>query len=210
MNIRGLKNLSIRSQLYGSSIVTGLMLLLLVGVAGLQLQKLSGETTQLSSETNVFMSALDNRRKAAATMALPQDAAAGRGGSLDSYARRHRPAGRCGPAASRRARPNSGRIPAALNALKRADAEARPLFAHLAADAKTMRRCRRSSSKKLSSEFSGILRKVNLDTRQALGARLDGVEVRAKAPLRSLIHEAPSCCSSRSSSACSSCAASGR
>jgi len=47
--------LSIRTQLYASSIVTCLMLVVLVGIAALQLRRLSRETTELSSETKFIM-----------------------------------------------------------------------------------------------------------------------------------------------------------
>jgi hypothetical protein len=69
--------LSIRTQLYASSIVTCLMLVVLVGIAALQLRRLSRETTELSSETKFVMTLATSIEKAAAVMALPGQAAEG-------------------------------------------------------------------------------------------------------------------------------------
>ena len=77
--------LSIRTQLYASSIVTCLMLVVLVGIAALQLRRLSRETTELSSETKLMMTLATSIEKAAAVMVLPREAAEGRGVTLDGY-----------------------------------------------------------------------------------------------------------------------------
>jgi methyl-accepting chemotaxis protein len=186
MSLRNVK-LSIRGQLYGSSLVTGLMLALLVGVAAYQLRRLSLETTQLSSETRLLMSLYTATEKAAAVMALPRDAAGGRGGGLNSYEVRRDDLKRDLVALEAATSGGSKKgVAGALDALQRADAEARQLFAHLAAGKADDASVQALILEEISSELLGGLRKVSLDMRQSLGSRLEGVESRVRAPLRSL------------------------
>ena len=113
-----------------SSIVTCLMLVVLVGIAAFQLRRLSRETTQLSSETKFVMTLSTSIEKAAAVMALPREAAGGRGATLDTYivrrddlARELTALARCG---GRRA--EAGLTARRSTRFKSADAEARQVF----------------------------------------------------------------------------------
>jgi uncharacterized protein YoxC len=181
--------LSIRSQLYGSSIVTCVMLVVLVAIAAWQLRRLSTETTQLSSETKVVMTLSTSIEKAAAVMALPRDAAEGRGATLDTYKVRRDDlitelAGLVEAAGGDQQKKG---LTVALDALKRADVEARNVFDHLAAGRKDDAQIQALVLEELSSEFLGGLRKVSIDARQTLNTHLASVEGRVDAPLRSLI-----------------------
>src|SRR5690242_5380323 len=133
MSFRNLK-LSIRGQLYGSSVLTALLLTLLVGVAAAQLRTLSLETTRLSAETKLLMTLYTANEKVAAVMALPREAAAGRSGTLDSYAVRYEDLKADLTTLHGAADGETKKqLKAALETLKRADGEARQLFAHVAA-----------------------------------------------------------------------------
>jgi methyl-accepting chemotaxis protein len=184
----GQLRLSIRSQLYGSSIVTCLMLVVLVGIAAWQLRRLSLETKQLSSETKVVMTLSTSIEKAAAVMALPANAAEGRGATLETYAVRRDDLLKelTGLATVAREQQQKS-LAASLDALKRADAEAKNVFSHLAAGRKDDAQIQALVLEELSSEFLGGLRKVSIDARQALNGHLASVEGRVDAPLRSLI-----------------------
>ena len=180
--------LSIRSQLFGSSIVTCLMLVVLVGIAAWQLRRLSTETKQLSSETKLVMTLSTSIEKAAAVMALPRDAAEGRGATVETYSvRRDDLVRELTDLVDVGSDDQKQTLTATLDALKRADVEARNVFEHLAAGRKDDASIQALVLEELSSEFLGGLRKVSIDARQALNAHLAGVEGRVDAPLRSLI-----------------------
>lgn len=180
--------LSIRSQLYGSSIITGVMLVALVGVAALQLRRLSLETKQLSSETKVLMTLSTTMEKAAAVMALPREAAGGRGITLDTYQVRYEDlAGELTRLHDAGNEEQKKAFAGAREALTKADAEARQLFKHLAEGHADDASIQALVLEEISSEFLGSLRKVNLDSREALNTRLGEVEGRVDAPLRSVI-----------------------
>ena len=184
----GTLKLSIRSQLYGSSIVTGVMLVALVGVAALQLRRLSLETKQLSSETKVLMTLSTTMEKAAAVMALPREAAGGRGITLDTYQVRYEDlAGELTRLHDAGSEEQKKAFAAAQDALKKADAEARVLFKHLAENHADDANIQALVLEEISNEFLGGLRKVNIDSGEALNIRLGEVEGRVDAPLRSLI-----------------------
>jgi methyl-accepting chemotaxis protein len=187
MRISGPK-LSIRSQLYGSAVVTTVMLALLVGVAAHHLRQLSSETTRLSQDTLAFMTLTTAAEKASAVMRMPGDAAGGRGVTRDAYVVRH------DDLAGDLVRLRDGAAPAsqktydtAMAALKAVDAEARLLFGHLEAGRADDASTQALVIEELSSEFLAAVRKLSLDSKVALQARLEGVEDRAKAPLRGLI-----------------------
>ncbi len=184
----GTLKLSIRSQLYGSSIVTGLMLVALVGVAAIQLRRLSLDTKQLSSETKVLMTLSTTLEKGAAVMALPRDAAGGRAVTFDTYQVRYDDlAGELARLHDASSDVQKPALAGAQQALKKADAEARQLFTHLAEGRKDDAGIQALVLEELSSEFVGTLRKVNLDSRLALTTRLDEVGGRVDTPLQSLI-----------------------
>ena len=129
--------LSIRSQLYASSIVTCLMLVVLVGIAAFQLRRLSRETTELSSETRFVMTLATSIEKAATVMALPREAAEGRGASLETYTVRRDDLSRDLTALVALAGDGQKKsLAAALQVFKGADAEAASVFEHLAAGRK--------------------------------------------------------------------------
>jgi len=180
--------LSIRTQLYASSIVTCLMLVVLVGIAALQLRRLSRETTELSSETKFIMTLATSIEKAAAVMVLPGQAAEGRGATLDSYTvRRDDLARDLETLAALGGETRKEGMGAALAAFATADGEARKVFALVAEGKKDDAAIQALVLEEIASEFLGGLRKVNLDSRQALTVHLSGVEDRMDAPLRSLI-----------------------
>ena len=183
----GRLRLSIRSQLYGSSIVTCLMLVVLVGIAAWQLRRLSLETKQLSSETKVVMTLSTSLEKATAVMALPRDAAEGRGATLDTYSVRRDDLVTDLTALVESNDAGKKSLVAALDALKRADVEARNVFEHLAAGRKDDAQIQALVLEELSSEFLGTLRKISLDSRQRLSTHLVAVEGRVDAPLRSVV-----------------------
>ena len=184
----GQLKLSIRSQLYASSIVTCLMLVVLVGIAAFQLRRLSRETTELSSETKFVMTLATSIEKAATVMALPREAAEGRGASLETYTvRRDDLANGLKELATLAGESQKKALNAAIESFTNADAEASAVFAHLAAGRKDDASIQALVLEELSSEFLGSLRKVSLDARQALNGHLAGVEGRVNAPLRSLI-----------------------
>jgi methyl-accepting chemotaxis protein len=184
----GRLRLSIRSQLYASSIVTCLMLVVLVGIAAFQLRRLSRETTELSSETKFVMTLATSIEKSATVMALPREAAEGRGATLETYtvrrddlARELKELGALAGESQQKA------LGAAMQSFQSADAEAAAVFKHLAEGRKDDASIQALVLEELSSEFLGGLRKVSIDARQALNGHLAGVEGRVNAPLRSLI-----------------------
>jgi len=180
--------LSIRSQLYASSIVTCLMLVVLVGIAALQLRRLSRETTELSSETKFVMTLATSIEKAAAVMALPGQAAEGRGATLDSYTVRQDDLKRdLETLAALSGESQKKAMGASLAAFANADTEGRKVFSLVGEGKKDDAAIQALVLEEISSEFLGGLRKVNLDSRQALTVHLAGVEGRMDAPLRSLI-----------------------
>src|SRR6185436_4458947 len=121
--------LSIRTQLYASSIVTCLMLVVLVGIAAFQLRRLSRETTELSSESKFVMTLATSIEKAVAVMALPPQAVEGRGATLDSYlVRRDNLAHDLDTLAVLGGEVQKKSMDAALTAFGNADAEARKVF----------------------------------------------------------------------------------
>jgi methyl-accepting chemotaxis protein len=184
----GRLRLSIRSQLYASSIVTCVMLVVLVGIAAFQLRRLSLETTQLSSETKFVMTLSTSLEKAATVMVLPREAAEGRGVTLETYTvRRDDLARELKALAGLSGDGQKKNLGAAIGAFTKADAEAMMVFAHLAAGRKDDATIQALVLEELSSEFLGGLRKTSLDARHALDAHLAGVEDRVDAPLRSLI-----------------------
>src|SRR6185503_12592475 len=179
---------SIRSQLYASSIVTCVMLVVLVGIAAFQLRRLSRETTELSSETKFVMTLATSIEKAAAVMALPPQAAEGRGATLDSYVvRRDDLARDLNTLAALAGETQKKSMGAALEAFANADGEARKVFALVAEGKKDDAAIQALVLEEISSEFLGGLRKVSIGARQALAEHLAGVEGRVDAPLRSLI-----------------------
>jgi methyl-accepting chemotaxis protein len=164
------------------------MLVVLVAIAAWQLQRLSLETKQLSSETTAMMTLSTSIEKAAAVMALPRDAAAGRGATLDTYSvRRDDLAKDLTELAKLGDEEQRKGLAAALDAFTRADAEARNVFTHLAAGRADDAAIQALVLEELSSEFLGILRKVSIDARQSLNTHLASVGGRVDAPLRSLI-----------------------
>jgi methyl-accepting chemotaxis protein len=180
--------LSIRSQLYASSIVTCLMLVVLVGIAAFQLRRLSRETTELSSETKFVMTLATSIEKAAAVMQLPREAAEGRGATLDGYGvRRDDLARDLDTLAALGGDARKKGMDAARAAFANADGEARKVFGLVAEGKKDDAAIQALVLEEISSEFLAGLRKVSLDARQALTGHLAAVEGRVDAPLRSLI-----------------------
>ncbi len=132
--------LSIRSQLYGSSVVTGRCWRCWSASPRIQLRQLSSKRRSCRQDTKAFMTLTTAAEKASAVMALPRDAAGGRGVTLDTYVVRH------DDLAGDLVRLRDGAAPAsqkgydtAMAALKAVDAEARLLFGHLEAGGPTMR-----------------------------------------------------------------------
>ena len=164
------------------------MLVVLVGIAAFQLRRLSRETTELSSETRFVMTLATSIEKAATVMALPREAAEGRGARLETYTVRRDDLSRDLTALVALAGDGQKKsLAAALQVFKGADAEAASVFEHLAAGRKDDATIQALVLEELSSEFLGNLRKVSLDARQALNGHLAGVEGRVNAPLRSLV-----------------------
>src|SRR6188508_3541329 len=165
MRISGPK-LSIRSQLYGSAIVTTVMLAVLVGVAAHHLRRLSAETTRLSQDTLAFMTLTTAAEKASAVMRMPGDAAGGRGVTRDAYVVRHddlaRDLAHLRDEAGQESRKG---YDTALAALKAVDAEARLLFGHLEAGRADDASTQALVIEELSSEFLAAVRKLSLDSK---------------------------------------------
>ena len=180
--------LSIRSQLYGSAVVTTVMLAVLVGVAARHLRQLSAETTRLSQDTLAFMTLTTAAEKASAVTRMPGDAAAGRGVTREAYAARYDDLVKDLGTLRNEAGAESGKgFETALKALQAVDAEATLLFGHLQAGRADDATTQALVIEELSSEFLAAVRKLSLDSKVALQARLEGVEDRARAPLRGLI-----------------------
>ena len=124
--------------------------------------------------------------KAATVMALPREAAEGRGATLETYTvRRDDLARELKELGALAGESQKTALAAAMQSLQNTDAEAAAVFKHLAEGRKDDASIQALVLEELSSEFLGGLRKVSIDARQALNGHLAGVEGRVNAPLRS-------------------------